>query len=142
GGVRVRGGARPARAHRQVRRHGRARRDRLHRGGRPARNVDHRHLGRRGGHRSLGPDRALLAGIGVFVAAMACLWAFWAAAPAPVVPVLAVLTVWGGAAFWTPRRSKPASTSWPVRWRRRRSRSTRPAPASASPREARWAGSP
>ncbi|MER7113053.1 MFS transporter [Saccharomonospora azurea] len=47
-----------------------------------------------------GPDRALIAGVAAFVAAMAALLALWPWRPVPVVLLVPVVAVWGGAAFW------------------------------------------
>lgn len=47
-----------------------------------------------------GPDRTLLFGVAVIVAAMTGLWSIWLARPVPIPVVLAVATVWGGIAFW------------------------------------------
>ncbi|WP_433407421.1 MFS transporter [Saccharomonospora azurea] len=47
-----------------------------------------------------GPDRALIAGVAAFVAAMAALLALWPWRPVPVVLLAPVVAVWGGAAFW------------------------------------------
>ncbi|MFE0172208.1 MFS transporter [Streptomyces sp. NPDC059002] len=47
-----------------------------------------------------GPDRSLVAGIGVFTGIMAFLGVLYAARPVPFSVLVVVGTVWGGTAFW------------------------------------------